>query len=735
MATKPSEIPILADGAGLPSQTNNTIAYGVPDKATADSLALQIAQSHKKGRVSKRQRDLLGEMYAMHIDGEGDAQYVTILNGSRLRVSPNLDGGTRCSTNLLRPITKNYVSYQTSIPYRVVADPKSGRVSKDKAKVDTIYANHVIQSQRFNELFADALDIAVPYGFCPLHATVREDVATEVYEGVYDITQGLKPVYVDCWVGDPWSMVFNTGATRRSISSATYERVIPLSLVQQAFHDVPWISELKGKKNLPSASRHQRIARKWMSDALHGHPVLSGSDNDGDEMVVLICKEIAPGIDPNYPDGRLVILALSGISDTDEQSIGTPLLLHDSAADQGAGLPGRRFSFVRLYSDQRNDDPYGYPWITPLDALQIKANNLETSIVDAIARAKKAPLAVGPAGGGDDDTLAFEQDGIVEVLNNFTPQYIQYPTQWIVEARNELNDTREQMFRIGGWQASSRGESKSGTPYSAIVTLQQADDSIHGQTNRHVQGTIVEYLQLIHSLTKEFNHPQASIPVQAAGSDYGYLTNSYISAEELSDEPPQFVVVSGFGSTKEAVAQQLINLAQTADASGEPLLTAKQVRQQFPDQSIWPVETDIQEVKKRRAQAINYMIRDFCREFEEQNGELPAEWIEPAAQQISEMLDEKERVERDDDFQLNIETLSELTQDTTESQLVRRVASLRQDMNYEAIAAMQQPMLAPANGDDAVNGATTVTMPSGQQPLNQEQGEGRVAPLTPVVNQ
>jgi hypothetical protein len=692
----------------------------------AETLARAVAEDHTQGKQRKRQRDLVAERNMMHLDGDGEAQWVDIFGGSRLRVPPNLDGSIRCSTNLLRPITNNYVSYQTSIPYRVVAQPASDRKSRDKARIDTIYANNVIQTQRVNELFAEALYMAVPYGFCPVFGQWRDDIGHDPYDPIYQET-GLLPGFVDAFCGDPWGMVFNPGAKRNSIHWATYERIVPLAIAKKAFAKVANVTDLKGRKDLASTSRFQMTAKKWISgvDAPHGTPVLSGTHNE--EAIALVCKETAAGVDEKYPQCRFTIIALSGVAEVDVWA-GTPVLLYDGP------LPAGRFSFVRVYSDQRFDDPYGYPWMTPLDQLQVLRNNIETLLVEGGRRAARPQIAM-PPGSGDDDSFGFEEDGIVDFSGAIAPSYLQYPVQWMTALENRLARVEESMFRIGGWQAASRGESNAGDAAAKVVALQRADDSVHGPETRHIQGALAEFLQLVHLLTREHAGPYP-IPVKTAGGEFGYMAQQYLYADQLSDDPPNFQVTSGFSSTMEAKGQQLFNLVAAKGADGLPLLTTKQFQKQYPDLSVWPVETDIIDVKKQRANAINYLIRDLCQQYKEQSGfdesqihpRMLEQAMEVAAQEIWIQLDSIEEIQPDDDITINIEALSEITQDVSEDRLVRKVAQKRVLQNHEWQRMMATPQ---GGGAPAGSPAQTATQPGAPVQSNAEQSVGsEVSDLT-----
>jgi len=225
---------------------------------------------------------------------------------------------------------ENMVAYHTAIPFRVVAGHAPGRKARDRARADTLLGNHIAVTNDLNGTTAEAMYIAGVYGSCPVHATWREDISGNQYHPIWNPDgQGVRDGYVDLWVGDPWSTVYDDGATRNSIHRASYGRTIPTALLRNAFGGVPWIADITGRTDLPSASRFQRIVRRWqyLNDYLSGSAVVNQSGNKNDEMTAILCDELAPGMDPNWPEGRLVIVALdkSATTDVDPDTAYRPL--------------------------------------------------------------------------------------------------------------------------------------------------------------------------------------------------------------------------------------------------------------------------------------------------------------------------------------------------------------------------------------------------------------------------
>src|SRR5690606_4342615 len=106
-----------------------------------------------------------------------------------------------------------------------------------------------------------------------------------------------------------------------SVHRMTYARSLPLSLVKESLKGkAPWVENLKGRTDLPSASRFQRTVRRAMDEAgtgKHGS-VAVDQGMKGEEIIVLLCDELLPGMDPRYPAGRLTIVALDGVASVDD---------------------------------------------------------------------------------------------------------------------------------------------------------------------------------------------------------------------------------------------------------------------------------------------------------------------------------------------------------------------------------------------------------------------------------
>lgn len=658
------------------------------------------------------------------------------MNGSRVSVPMNLGGGLRLQWNLLRPIITNAIAYHTAIPFRVVANAPAGRDAQDQALIDTVYANHVLRHQRMNRKVQEALFLASAYGHCPIHAMWRDDLSTDWYEPLYNTEnpeygQAIRGGFVDYYVGDPWDTVYTSGATIDGVYGYTYGRVLPADLVRQAF---PHIQGLEGRDNLPSASRFQRTARKWtQQNSTHGSATISGS-SAADELLALVCREILPNVDPRYPDGALQIVAMSGAADTDDgfRGAGTPTLLHDGP------LPGNRPSATRFYMDIRADDVLGKPFLADLDDLQVQLNQYVTDQAEWARRFNRPPLWVNGEYEIEDDSSIYDDDVVIQThMQGSTAQFLYPPTaanspyKWLIEA------TMEQMWRIGGYQAASRGEKNAGDPAAALVFMAKADDTVFGPVNRSIQDALCESVQTGHALFKTFG--TAPMLVSIAGDEFGYLADSWIESDQLSEEPPQFDVVSGFGATLEARAQQLLNLAQTKGADGEPVLFTRQLRKLFPDKSLLPQETDIVEVRERRANAANHLIRQLAgqaqqqiQQMQEMVQQVPPEWQQQAQmqmqqaaqmipQQIEQQVFQQFPMEYTDVPQVHIDILDELIQDPSESDMVKTIARVRQQRYvqrafqiWESQAGHAQPQQGSPQGGPSVRGQ--VVMP--ENPTN-----------------
>ena len=692
----------------------------VVDRREAERLAREVVLGHKRGLQKRRHRDLTAEKYLIHIDGEGDNQWADVINGSRVGLPVSLGQGLRLQYNLLRPLVENAVAYHTAQPFQVMARARGDQVSRDAAKIDTIFANDILRRQKVNAVIAEALFFASAYGSCPVHGMWRDDFVSEPYHPLYQET-GMRPGWVDIFCGDPWDTVYNDGATRHSVQWASYGRVLPAKMVRGAFQHVEGIDSLKGVENLPSASRFQRISRRWsnVNAQVHGTAAM-GSSFGGDELIALVCREIAPGVVPEYPQGRLQIVALDGQGEASEglTNVGAPVLLHDGP------LPGGRFSFVRFYMGFRGDDVLGKPYVADIDDLQMTLNQLVTLEVEYIRRFARPPLKT-LAGTLVDDTITTEDDALLEFTDPAALQYTGYlyPPSGARSPYGEVIERVQQaMFRLGGWQAASRGESQPGDPAAKVIALARADDSIFGPVNQNIKNSAVELLQLCHALARQYMDVPWLVG-NVTGEDMGHLAQPYISREELSHTTPDFEVVSGQGATTDAQAQRLFQLVTAKSADGKPLMSVDLFWRLFPDQTIRPPEVSADYIREARATHINYQIRALTDEYKREYGEQYTQMIEQAHEELSRAY----RIRMDDPPKLHIEMLSQITQDETEDQFARGLAEMRQDLyrQMEQQQMMQQAMQQQPQQAQA--------RPAPRQQAGQQQQQQ--APPRPVRNQ
>ena len=636
----------------------------------------------------------------------------------------NLGDGLRLQYNLLRPLTDNWVAYHTAQKFQVLALSRSDKESRDRARIDTIFANQILHQQKLNQVVAEALYFAAPYGSCPIHAYWRDDLASDTYEPLYkteqpvqgqEQPQGPRPGYVDVFAGDPWDTVYGDGSKRSSVQWLTYGRVLPASLVRQAFQHVPGAEKLEGREDMPSASRFQRIVRGWHNHSrpYHGTAAFFG-EWGGDELLALICREIAPGVLPEFKDGVLQIVALNGTAETDDRlrsgSAGEPVLLHSGP------LPGRRFSCTRFYAGYRADDPTGKPYVADLDDLQVTLNQYVTLEAEFLRRYARPPLKT-LSGSMVDDTLTTEDDAVLEFNDPLSLQYtgFLFPPGGMRSPYSEaIERTMEQMFRLGGWQAASRGESKSGDPAAKVIALARADDTVFGPTNQAIRGSLCDLLQTCHALAKQY----MTLPwlvSNVTGDELSHLAEPYIRGKDLSDEPPDYVVVSGFGATPEAQAERLTQLVQMMGADQTPLLSTEKFWKLYPDQTLRPPEINANHLREARAQKVNYVIQQVVRDLRDQFQDMAPRFIEQAHQIITQNY----RPLRDDPPQLHIETLSQLTQDTSEDPMVSGLAQMRQDLYY---GVLEQQQMAQQEQEQAANGGPS--KPQGTKPKQSQKRSG-----------
>lgn len=652
------------------------------------ALAREISDHFRRGKEKRRNTDLWREMLLVHLDGSGDGQYAIILDGGYVGVPFTFGKKLRVQWNLLQPIVANMVKHHASIPFRCTVEMTGTRKQRKKARAASAYGNHIIRDQKLNVVAAEALWMAAAYGHCPIHFQWRHDLTYDAYEPVYLSGEEAAPYmgamrrgFVDAYVGDPWNTIYNEGATRSSVHRMTYARSLPLSLVQESLKGkAPWVETLKGRTDLPSASRFQRTVRRAMEQAgtgSHGS-VAVNQGMKGEEIIVLLCDELLPGMDPKYPRGRLTILALDGVASVDEGTWGgRPVHLHTGP------LPAGRLSAIRVYSTDSFDDVLGRPFVANLDDLQISVNQLATLRRERIRRFARTQL-LAQAGGLEDDSLTTVDDAILYYTGE-RPTFLSPPQAEVGLIDNDIRDTLEQMFRIGGWQAASRGEGKAGDAAQKVVALAAADDSIFASSNLHFQETMCEGLQTGCALAKRYM--TVPTPLKTTGTDLTYLGE--ITAEDLPDEPPSFLLTQGSASP-EARLQQNLNLVTTKGADGIPLMTTQQFHDANPDPSLRPVVPEVEKQRRFRPILIADAIEEEAERFLAAHGDLPPEWIPMAAEMIHATIGQEWEIEQGDDPQLNIDALDELILDPSVHKLARAAAKMRRDM----LAQWQAQMLA-----------------------------------------
>ena len=695
-----------------------------PAKSQADangqvseaSLAKEVRDFHSGGLRSRRHRDLTAQKYLLHVDGEGGSQWLDLYHGQRLRIPTSLSGISRIQNNQLRPIVDNFVAHLTTQPYRFVVEGNMSREEREAALVDQALINHQVYVQSWNALFAEAKYMAACCGFCPVHAAWRDDMTSDPYESMLARDSygnpmiGPRPGSVDNWVGNPFDTVFDSGSRRTSYHRQTFGRVLPGGLVRAAFGR----DDVEGNKRQPSASTFQRIAQNWGVAAgnIHGSAtLLSGYDHD--ELIALIYDEVLPGILPEWPQGRLQVVALKGQSDTSKEGgrggTGEPILLW-----QGP-LPGGVFSSINTYSSQRADDPHGKPFVADLDDDQIQLNQLESMVNEYLRRASKPPLA--STGGVTVQSLNYYGDTVLE-MEPLGPgavemRYLEYPARHVGILESKIARVLDGMYRKGGWQASSRGES-GGQSGKAIIALQQADDSIFGPITQRTKEELEAFARLNWTLCKEYMDVPTVISV--VGDEAGHLAEPYVDRTMMSQRPPTFRLVSGFGTSTEAKAQQLMNMFGLTDARGEEVLTTRELKKLWPDSSLFKSIDDPAEIRERRPHIINATIRKLAKQLRQAQPQMGMSMADPMVQMAGQMLaqyvDQVHPVLMDDDLEQHITALSIITQDETEDPLARRTAVFRQTQFWMWLAEQQAAAAAQA-AEAAQAGSGKAAQPKG----------------------
>lgn len=682
----------MADLPGFPSPATNQA--DALDKSELERVARSVLESHRRGLSSRRDQIVTHEKYLIHLDGEGDGQWADVYQGNRVEIPMLFPGEIRVTENLERPIVDNAVAYHTTMPFRFLADTKPSRESRQRAMIDQALVNHMAAKQNWNRVFAEAMYFAMVAGHCPVHGFWRDDPTADSYEPIGMPGVFLQRGIIDCYVGDPFATVYNPGARRNSVHWASYDRTLPLSVVQAAFQEAPGIEGLKGSKRTASASRFQRILTNWRLQGLsvHGSAALSNS-RDIEELVSVVTREVAPGIDPDYPEGRITLIAVNGAASVDASegsgSGSSAVLLFDGP------LPAKRFSFVRVYSANRFDDVYGKPFIGDIDDLQVQLNRGLSKRAEYLERATRPPMVTG--GPIVEDTAQWVPDGRIETDPAAPfPPFLLVPQVDVGALNVHIDQLRNAMFTLGGYQAASRGESRSGDPAAKVIALAKADDTIHGPTNQRFREAVEEFAGLCHALFREFG----DVPwlVDVSGEEMSHLIEPWITNKEVSQTDANFRLVSGFGATIESRADQLLQLVGAKGADGMPLMTTRLFQAQFPDPSMYPDQEDPVAIRERRAKTINARIRALAAELERSMPPGSAEnpKIVYAAYQ-SMMADPDYEILPDDDAAAHFDALSSITQDMNESFIARQLARYRQAMYQMWLMTGQGPMPADPN--------------------------------------
>lgn len=691
---QPTALPLTLPEAdpSFPSADPNR-AENASDPRERSRLAREVADTHKRGLEARARTDLTREKYLIHIDGEGDGQWADIVYGSQVGVPLNISGGLRLQYNLLRPLVDNWVAYHTAQEFQVVANPRPSAKSRDQSRIDTIWANDLIRRQSMNSVLSEALFFAAAFGSCPVHVAWRDDMSLDLYEPFYDprppeeSKMALRPGRIDIWPGDPWATAYNPGAKRGSFHWVTCDRVLPAQIVRDTFAHLPGIENVTGRDGAVSASRFQRVMNRWgMSQGAHGTAAVTSSMN-GEELVATVWREVLPGYDSRYPKGRLQVVALVGTDDAGPGASnvgGEAFLLHDGV------LPGGMSSVVPVMGGFRGDDVLGKPYVADLDDLQVILNQYVTLEAEFLRRFARPPLII-TAGGLVDDTVTTEDDAILETTEpQFRPEFLYPPAQGANVYDRAIERTMDQMFRLGGWQAASRGESKSGDPAAKVVALMEADDTVFAPVNRALRQSVVRVLQTGHRLAKRY----MTLPYMlqhVVGEDLAYLAEPYIKASDLSDDPPEYTVVSGYGATPEAKTKQLMGYVTTKGSDGRPLMDTEEFWRLNPDQSIRPPEITAKHQVEARALWIIKAITQVAADLREQFGPQADQFAEQAHQIL--MRDFPPR--RDDPPQLHVRTLSQVTQDESADPIARQLATARQSIYFDILAGQAAQQAGP----------------------------------------
>ena len=573
-------------------------------------------------------------------------------------------------------------------------------------------------------------------GNCPLHAYWSENAVDQHEPISHAAVEGpeaqLKKLFdpqpgrLDLWLGNPFDTVFDNAARRGSIHWCSYGRVLPADLVRRPFSHMPGVDGLQGTTNIPSASQWQRIASKWNLDGIgrHGNPILTDPKNKAEELMTVICREVQPGYEAAWPRGRLQIIAVPEFADRERSSrTSHAVLLYDGE------LPGGDFSFTNFYSHHRGDDVHGKPWVEDIDVNQVDLNIALSEYWEYLQKMKNTPLMT-PGGAIADDMANLNGYDILEVettIGGWQPRVPKWPIEVLTGLEKVIADKRSAIWRGGGYQAASRGES-AGTRQAAkaITALQVADNSIHTPVNMRLRRSLTDFAQ--NQCWKQMKtYGDVGWLIDIVGDEYEHMVEPYIDRTKLSDRPPSYKLVNAFGPSPELRMQEVLELGQMRTGDGLPVLTNEEVRYALPDQTIFNKRSNPKVVAVRRAKTVAAQFHFLATQVRQQTGfeewDMQHPWVLQLAQTVWQQIGQQFPVMRSDDLQAHIDSLVETIQDETADPIARNAAMRRLDEYYAWQAEMAAQMM-PAPG--ALPGGTTPQPQTGTAGGMAQSGGGAV---------
>jgi hypothetical protein len=733
--------------AGQPNPaTNQAGSFGV---RSAEELARRIADDHRRALRSRRTRDLEAELFVLMVDGEGDNQFADILDGTRVAI-PRLQNPYRDSENILRPIVDNQVAYLTTQDVTFIVRGANDADAKAQATIDAALANHISSTQDLKGKLAAAVYLADCYGFCPIHATWRNDVGYEAYEPLYVTpdemqqngwTAPTKGV-IDLWVGDPSQTTFNEGEKRGSFRVMRYARTMSAEYVRQTYG-----VKIEGTDRYTPGSLLQRVYRRWANVGdlnLHGSPALQGGQK-GEELVAVICEELAPGVDPQWPRGRLSCIALQGAAEAGEGRGGSPVLL---APPQP--LPGGRFGAELFYTSCQFDDVHGQRWIAPLAKKQRSLNRVLSNLRMWEERAVNAPVMY--SGEVIDEETEWNATTLLNVPNGagFTPQVLSLPADVAQMLENRAENIRSTAFEQGGYNAASRGASLPGDSGVKVEFLSKIDDTIHGPAKVGIDRSCERLLQTCHALFQA----RADVPwlLENVGGGYVDLPDDYVHRQMVSKTPPNFKVDSGIGGgTPQSQVNRVMQMVTTETADKQPLMTTAEARAKWPEGSLFDADSDPKAAQRTRAKRMAMTCRRLAKERRQQGTigidpatmqptrqQLGTQFSDPAVQhaglEVAQLLYQQMPPLPTDDVQAVMEELGQVTQDETEDAIARHAALVRWTEHQQQLMMAQQQAALAAQAQTEDAGAERGA-PGAREPQQRTQAPAQGQPAMPTQQQ